>query len=154
MKGAISLNGQNFYTDMSVVFKAIQNKQANYNWLISHFECNHYPVDILKQAYIWVSGEELTKMIEENNIQFIWGVFSGFEKAISLEEVMQSELPFADGYLGFWKEKISIQHQLASIEIVPWDSSLVLFISKMEELTALFKENFPNSIDLEEYNTN
>lgn len=51
MKGAISLNVQNFYTDMSVVFKAIQNKQANYNWLISHFECNHYPVDILKHIF-------------------------------------------------------------------------------------------------------
>ncbi|PZF90316.1 hypothetical protein C1903_03930 [Listeria ivanovii] len=154
MKAAISINDQKFYTDMKKAFEAIQNKQANYNWLISNFECNCYPAGIPEQEYIWITGEELTKVIAANDIQFIWGVFSGFKKNISLEEILESELPIADGYAGFWKEAISIQHKLASIEIVPWDSTLVLFISKAEELTTLFKENFPNSKDLAEYNGN
>ena len=53
---------------------------------------------------------------------------------------------------GFWKEKPSIQHPLARIELVAWDSGLTLFISKDEDLVNRFRNAFPLSRDLEEDN--
>ena len=53
---------------------------------------------------------------------------------------------------GFWKEKPSIQHPLARIELVAWDSGLTLFISKDEDIVNRFRNAFPLSRDLEEYN--
>ena len=48
---------------------------------------------------------------------------------------------------------ISIQHPLASVELVAWDSSCTLLISKEERHVKAFREAFPLSEDLKEYNT-
>ena len=39
------------------------------------------------------------------------------------------------GYDGFWKNPVSIQHPLAELEIVAWDSTLTLLISRMKPLS-------------------
>lgn len=83
----------------------------------------------------------------------VWAVLSGFEKHITLSEVLQYPAPFADGYCGFWKNPISIQHPLAAIEIVAWDSELTLFISRNEALVEDFLKFFPLSKDLSIYNS-
>ena len=49
-------------------------------------------------------------------------------------------------------QKISIQHPLATVELVAWDSSLTLFISKEDTLVEKFRSEFPLSVDLEAYN--
>ena len=49
-------------------------------------------------------------------------------------------------------EQSGIQHPLAEIEIVAWDSSCTLFMSKNEGLAEAFMEAFPMSEDLERYN--
>lgn len=76
----------------------------------------------------------------------------GFEKHITLEEVKRYDLPYADGYRGFWEENISIQHPLATVELVAWDSGCTLFISKDDEMVNKFRREFPLSVDLEMYN--
>ncbi len=65
---------------------------------------------------------------------------------------MKYPLPYADGYKGFWKRPISLQHPLAEMEIVPWDSSLILLISKDDKIVNDFKSSCPLSKDLENYN--
>ena len=37
--GAINEKGERWYTQMGRVFDAIQNKQTEYNWLITDVEC-------------------------------------------------------------------------------------------------------------------
>jgi len=76
---------------------------------------------------------------------------SGFEKNIDLEEVLKFPLPDAQEYEGFWKNPVSIQHPLASIEIVPWDSTLTLVISKENKIVSDFKKHYPLSEDLASY---
>lgn len=56
--------------------------------------------------------------MKQEDFQWIWGVLSGFEKHIELDDVLRSELPYADGYAGFWKNPVTIQHPLADVEIV------------------------------------
>ena len=88
-----------------------------------------------------------------DNFQRIWAVFSGFEKMYSKDDVIEYKLPFADGYDGFWHDNFSIQHPLASVELVAWDSSCTLLISRNESIVNDFKKAFPLSEDLREYNT-
>ena len=82
--GAISRNDEKYYTYLKKVFEAIDNRQNDYNWLITNCEC--YPhnreIDDLfhNSEYCWISGEELTKIISKDDFQWVWGMLSGFEK--------------------------------------------------------------------------
>ncbi len=135
----------------------MDNFQKKYNWLIS--DCEACPKRLghdirIHQSgeYAWISGEELTNIIKRDDFQWIWAVFSGFEKNITLEEVKKYDLPSADGYGGFWSENVSIQHPLATVEMVAWDSGCTLFISKDDLLVNKFRSAFPLSVDLEMHN--
>jgi len=153
--GAILEKGEKFYTFLDRVFEAIENKQDDYNWLITDCDLNVY-IPRFSEAYgdkyCWIDGKELAKIVREEKIQWIFAVLSGFKKDIPLEEVLKYPLPFADGYHGFWENPISLQHPLAAVEIVPWDSTLTLLISKNAEIVDSFRRNFPLSDDLYEYN--
>ena len=151
--GAINEKGEKFYTYMKKVFSAINDRQKDYNWLITNFE--GYPnnteiAEKLNKEYTWLSGDELTKIVETEDFQWIWAVLSGFDKNISLEDVLKYDLPYADGYTGFWERPITIQNPLASIEIVPWDSSLTLIFSTDCEIVEDFKKAFPYSENIED----
>lgn len=71
---------------------------------------------------------------------------------IRLDDILKYDLPTADCNTRFWKNPISIQNPLASVEIVPWDSSLTLIISKDDNIVNNFLKNLPLSKNLEDYN--
>lgn len=153
--GAIIEQGEKYYTDLGKVFRAIENEQINYNWLIT--DCVCYPQNgetdnLLAKEYCWLTGEELTEIVEQESFQWIWAVLSGFSKDIPLSEVLKYPLPYADGYEDFWKNPISMQSPLASIEIVPWDSSLALIFSDKKSMIDNFMKEFPLSQNLALYN--
>lgn len=170
--GVIDKESSRYYTYLKAVFDAIENKQVEYNWLITATEIVAHssrldalntsvhwkdedgkPIAIPAPDYYFLSGEELTKIITEDDSQWIWGVLSGFEKSIPLDEILKYPLPKADGYEGFWKNPPTIQNALASMEIVPWDSSCVLLLSTKGEIVEKFKRAFPNSRELSVYNS-
>lgn len=155
MKGVILNNGEKFYTDLKNVFKAINNLQLNYNWLLTNCECypqNKKYAEILSKKFCWLSGEELTEMVNNENFQWIWVVLSGFTKDIIFDDVDKHKLPVADGNERFWQNPVIIQHPLASVEIVSWDGCLTLLISNEAKIVDLFRSNFKLSKDLEIYN--
>ena len=170
--GVIDTESNRYYTKLKAVSDAIGNIQVEYNWLITGTEIVAHsdkldalntgvhwkyedgkPIAIPAPDYYFLSGEELTTIITEDDSQWIWGVLSGFEKSVSLEDILKYPLPEADGYKGFWENPPSIQHPLASTEIVPWDSSLILILSKNKEIVEKYKKAFPKSQDLREYNS-
>jgi len=61
-------------------------------------------------------------------------------------------LPYTDGYEGFWKNPINLQHPLAEVEIVAFDSKCTLFISKKNNIIKKIASFYPQSKDLEKYN--
>lgn len=152
--GAINEKNEAWYTRMSRVFDAIENRQILYNWLIT--DMDGVPAGLERlcggKSYCWLTGEELTELVRREDEQWVWAVLSGFSKEVPKEQVLQHPLPYADGYEGFWKMPLSIQHPLAQLEIVPWDSSLTLFLSRQPELVEHFRRFFPFSEDLGEYN--
>lgn len=152
--GAINEKGEAWYTKMGKVFDAIQNRQLKYHWLITDMDCvPHKIMDYCDgKEYCWITGEELTQIVRENDDQWVWAVLSGFEKHVPLEEVLRYPLPYANGYKGFWVNPPSIQHPLAVIEIVPWDSSLTLLFSKEKAAVEDFLRACPMSKNLSQYN--
>lgn len=152
--GAINEKDKYGHTLMGRVFDAINNKQMEYNWFITDTECllDRIEACYTDQGYCWLTGEELSKIVREDDGQWIWAVLSGFSKDISLAEILQYPQPYANEYEGFWQNPLSIQHPLATIEIVPWDSSLTLFLSKRADLVEDFLHFFPSSENLLVYN--
>lgn len=155
MKGVIIDKGDRYFTFLKNLFVSIGNVQKEYNWLITGHEC--YPQNMeyakkLSGEYCWITGDELTNMVENENFQWIWGVFSAFPKNISQQEVLKSKLPYADGNTGLWQNPVSIQHPLAEMEIVAWDSSMTVIISKNDDIIEKLIESRPWAEDLEKYN--
>ena len=152
--GAINEKGEKYYTYLKKVFDAIDNKQKEYNWLITDCECypnNQKTEELLNKEYCWISGEELTEIVNQEDFQWIWAVLSGFDKNIELSEVLKYDLPYVNEYEGFWNKPLTLQHPLSKIEIVPCDSSLTLFLSKDKKLVNSFMSSFPYSENLEDY---
>lgn len=156
-----------YYTYLGSIFEAIQNRQFDYNWLLTDLELNWMPDDFLsyfedyeikkgpwdRDNKYWVSGNQLTCLIKINKIQFIWGVISGFKKTEEIDIKNLSVIPFADGNPGFWKLGATVQHPKADIEIVCWDSGLTLLISKDQSIVKSFMDFFKDARDLDEFNS-
>ncbi|MCT4607513.1 MAG: hypothetical protein N4A64_15665 [Marinisporobacter sp.] len=138
----------NGFTDMRVIFQALDGLQRNYNWLITDIEC--YPeVEEIKEG-TFISGDELTKIVNREDIQFIWTVFSGFYKNIEIDSNNLGIVPYISDNYGFWSD-VSIQHPQATVEIDCCDSSYVAFLSREELVSKKFKEYFNEAISLDEY---
>ena len=153
--GVIDEKIESGYTQMGKVFDAINNKQIDYNWLIT--DIDSVPEKIHEccngKNYCWLTGVELTRIVSTDSSQWIWAVLSGFEKSVNLSEILNHSQPYADGYKGFWSNPLSIQHPLASIELVAWDGCCTLLISNNYTLIENFKNIFSLSEDLLKYNT-
>lgn len=152
--GAINAKGEKYYTNLKDVFDAINNKQLEYNWLITDCDCNSNSPRIIQlenNKYSWITGEELTDIVTNEEFQWAWAVLSAFDKSVALNEVLEYDLPYADGYRGFWEKPLTMQHPLSRIEIVPWDSSLTLIFSENKEVVDNFRKFYHQSQDLEEH---
>ena len=90
-------------------------------------------------------------MIEEENFQWIWAVLTGFNKNISKDDVLKYKLPKANGNQKIWLNPVNLQIPIASIEIIAWDSSLTVIISKEDKIVDQFLEYFKLAKDLEKY---
>ena len=154
MKGIIIDDEIRKYSYLKSVIEALDGEQNKYNWLITEIDYapTNNELEALKKPYTWISGEELTNRVNEDDGFWIWGVFSGFDKSISKKEVLKYELPEADGYKGFWQKELTIQHPLASVELVEWDGGLFLAITEDDKIISGLKKAFPSSRDLLEYN--
>ena len=151
MKRYISEKEDKYYTHMLKILNAIGGRNLDYNWLITDIEAypqkSNYEIDenlykLLKDKnYVFISNNDLLDILEKNDFQWIWGVFSAIPKQYSEEEILEYELPYADGNEYIYKDdSFIIQHPLADIEIVAFDSSLVHIVAKDDEIADKFKE--------------
>ena len=151
----LNTNQMPYHTDLKSIFKAFSGRQNEFNWLIKDIELNNIngkPINrILNKDIIWIPGEDLTEFINEHEIQFIWGVFSGFNKDIIIDLENLEVYPYADGYPHLRDEDIKIQHPLAIVEIVCVDGGFTLLLSKDDNLSKSFRDYFIDAQDLNEY---
>ena len=145
-------------TDLRLVFEAFGGRQREYNWLLTDLELNRYPPGLpylpeaRSSATRWLSGTALSEIVETQEVQFIWGVVSGFPLSTAADAVVRISHPYADGNVALWAPGVSIQHPLAEVEIVCWDASATLLLSRDDDLTERFRRFFPEAVDLDQHN--
>ena len=144
----------NYFTNLQDIFSVIEGTQNKYNWLITDYECNIYPSKKIpfNKEIVFLEGEKLSEIVTNYKIQFIWGVISGFKKDIALDNILEYPLPYVNENEEIWSTNICTQNPLADIEIIAWDSTLAIVISKDEEVIEMIKKFYPNAKDLLEYN--
>ncbi|CAD5903180.1 DUF2691 domain-containing protein [Carnobacterium maltaromaticum] len=154
MEGLLIKDEKKEFARLQNIFTALNGEQLKYNWLITEIDYAQVnnEVSLLSQPYTWISGEELTERAKLDNGFWVWGVFSGFSKEIDKEEILKFELPYADGYTGFWENPLTVQHPLASIEFVEWDGTLFLAITNDQKILMDLKTVFPTARNLIDYN--
>ncbi len=127
------------------IFDALEGLQREWNWLITDWEC--FPQTdrfrrLLTGEACWLSGGELDALVQEEDVQWIWGVFSAFRPGVKREEALRF-LPRVRDNAPFWSAPPVIQHPLAEIELIACDSSAVLLLSRGEEPVRRFLRAFP-----------
>lgn len=149
------------YTNIALVFQAFGGRQKEFNWLITNFEGHGVDdkswgtrlpdIAFGKEPKI-VNGSVLTEIVEQIDIQFIWGNLSGFASDVTLDVSQLEIVPWADGNRMFWSANVAPQHPQAMVEMVCFDSSLTLLLSKDNDLSRRFRAFFPESVDLDQHN--
>lgn len=157
-----------FYTDLGRIFNALGGRHAEFNWLITdleymncdgmelppEFTCHFGSTTYEFPEIVWLSGERLSEIVGGFSLQFLWAVLSGFEPQIDIDPNNLEVHPFANGNSKLWRPGVGIQHPRASVEIICWDSSCTLLLSKDTDLSRRFREYFPGACDLDSYNRN
>ena len=149
-----------YHTDLGVVFRALGGAQRDFDWVLTDLEVIGElgpalaPLaDLERQGALCLTGDALTAAVEEGEpLQFAWGVLSGFAPGGAPAAEALDPYPYADGNPALWQPGVTLQHPAARLEIVCWDSSATLLLSREPELARRFREYFPEAVDLEAYN--
>ncbi len=146
-----------YFTDLRLVFQAIGGRQLEFNWLITDldFACLDHDKSSLPFSGPephWITGADLTKIVESFELQFVWAVLSGFPVSVALDLNGLEVKPYADMNRGFWVAQPQIQHPLADVEIVCWDASATLLFCRDPMIGESFRRFFPEAVDLPTYN--
>ncbi|SFH57521.1 hypothetical protein SAMN04487776_13212 [Priestia megaterium] len=154
---------ESFY-DLKEILSSFNNLHEKYNWLLTDLDGSFpgkyldYFIDYriynngMNGNTFWITGKKLTELANKEDIYFIWGIFSAFNKKETINLDMLKEEPYADGNPNFWIETPAIQHPKAITELVFWDSSLILLLSKDKEMSKNLRNKFKKWKDLNEYN--
>lgn len=158
MKRCVSVREENGYIMMLKVINSIGGRSLNYNWLITDIEA--YPQKsgremddelysyLNEKDYVFISNSDLVDILKKNDFQWIWGVFSAIPNIYSLDDVLKYELPYAEDNRDIYLDNnFIIQHPLAEIEIVAFDSSGMHIVAKDDEICERFKRMFNKSKD-------
>ena len=123
-------------------------------WLISDIEA--YPTKdkykgIIENSYLLMSTNELVKMLEEDDFQWIWAVFSAIPSRYQKEDILKFDLPYVDnceeGKYNPHTDEPKLQHPYAEFEIYAVDSSYMFMISNNEALISQFQKCYPKYIE-------
>ncbi|MBC1253510.1 hypothetical protein HB956_12520 [Listeria welshimeri] len=144
-----------YFTNMSEVFNLLPVEELNCMWLVSSYECNIYPFEPIpfEKEYVWMKGTELKEILNQEEVMFIWGNFTSYPSNTKLKDILKYPIPFADGNSDLWKKDVHLSNPLSNTELISWDSSIFLALSKNTTLIEELKDNYPDSEDLSTYNS-
>lgn len=117
-------------------------------WWLDARDESEGPFELGGDGPFWFTGDELTNLVAEKEIQFIWGVLSGFPHSVTLDLEQLDITPtiWEDRDLADFPEFGGrIQHPLAEIEIVCVDSSFMRLCSRDRSISERFRRYFPEA---------
>ena len=135
-----------FFTDMRATLQALGIAASDFDWYLSDLETNYHGDDFSPQDQ-WISGHELQRLLERNEIQFIWAVFSAVPVG-NRPTVLAA--PYIEGNPGFWAgSEVKPQLPGAVFEIACWDSSATILVDLPAEAEARFLAAYPETDTLQ-----
>lgn len=147
-----------YFTDLRPVFRAVGDRQREFDWLVTDLDYGWLevrdgrPMPFSEPGPHWLTGDELSRLVAGYEMQFVWAVLSGFPPNVVLDPARLEVVPYAEGNAGLWVTQPRIQHPLAEIEIVCWDSTSTLLLCKDRSIGESFRRYFPEAVDLAECN--
>lgn len=79
-----------YHTFLGRVFDALEDRQRGYHFLLMEVEA--YPetpdFQFVNQVPVWIPGEELTRMIRQEDFQWVWGALLAFSTSCSKEQIL------------------------------------------------------------------
>ena len=144
-----------WHTDIKLIFDALEGRQREFNWLITEHECYCWQLekDIFSENIVLLSGDELTDIVTNNDIQFVWGILSAFDKSTDIDINNLSIIPTFNGKWKYVGDDVHTQHPLAIVEIVCVDSSYTIFLSKDKDLSDKLLKYYSDAQDLHQWNS-
>ena len=146
----ISTDERDYYTHMLEILEAL-NLPDNFLCLttdVDHNLLNYDYAQIFNEEYHLFTVSELLRILREEDFQWNWGMLSIFEPKYAKEDILKYELPFVfDGNSDLFLEYPVLQHPLSFVEIAAFDSSYVIFTTKVHGYIDIFKKLFPKAIE-------
>ena len=151
MKRLISTKDFQYYTMLKKILFDLDLANKEYWWLICDFEAHPSKKEtedfLYKEDYVLIKTSDLLKMLEEDDFQWIWAVFSVIPISYTEEEILNYELPHLqiidDGEYNPYIDTPKLQHPLAEFELYAEDSSSMFLITDKEVLLNKFKKAYP-----------
>ena len=155
MEKVISTKDFKYYTMLRKVIFDLELADKEYWWLISDIEAyprkDKYQESIYNEDYLLIRTSDLIKMLDEDDFQWVWAVFSVIPFSYTKEEILNYELPrlqyIEEGEYNPYTDTPKLQHPLAEFELYAEDSSSMFLISDNEELLRRFKKAYPKFIE-------
>ena len=152
MERVISRKAFTCYTKLKKILSDLELENKEYWWLISDIVAyptkKEYDEMLYKDDYLLITTSELVKMVNDEDFQWIWAVFSVIPIKYSKEEILKYDLPylqfFDEGQYNPYTDTPKLQHPLAEFELYAEDSSSMFLISDDVELLNKFKQAYPN----------
>ena len=155
MERVISRKDFKYYTMLKHILFDLELANKECWWLISDIEA--YPSKkeheemIYREDYLLISTSELVKILEDDNFQWVWAVFSVIPFHYNKEDILSFELPYLQdittGKYNPYIDTPKLQHPLAEFEIYAVDSSYMFLISDNKELLTRFKRCYPQFME-------
>ena len=151
MQKLISKKDFKFYTMLKQVILDLELTNKEYWWLISDIEAypnkKEYEELINKDDFVLLTTSELVKMINDDDFQWIWAVFSVIPLKYNIEDILKYDLPYCYSYFDQeynpFDDNPKIQHPLAEFELYAVDSTYMFIVTEDVELIERFKKCYP-----------
>ncbi|MGE5371597.1 MAG: hypothetical protein ACM3QZ_06360 [Solirubrobacterales bacterium] len=158
-------------TDVKKVFQALDGSQNGYNWLITGHAFTVLPqeqpdgsmervlgrtmnwgaMELFQNPTVWISGEELSEMIDEYPLQFVTGVFAAFPNGSTFNPWMLDSAPAGGADELVAAREPRIRYPEAEIEIICDNMNRTVFLTKDVDSAKRFRALFPAALDLRDY---
>ena len=143
-----------YLTFMRDVLANLQLDDREYLWLISDIDAypkkQEYYQLIANTSHILLTTKELVDMLDQDDFQWVWAVFSAIPTQYTAEDILNCKLPhiefFNDGDYNPYDDEPKLQHPYAELEIYCSESGLAL-VSDDDILIDRFRHSYPNYTD-------
>ena len=156
MKRLFSKYDCKFYTYFKQVLYNLDLADKDYLWVISDMEAVTTSDELCERMdtneySILYTTKELLELLEIDDAQWIWGVFSAIPAKYANEDLLDVDLPyiqfFEEGKYNPVDDEPKLQHPFAEFEIYSVDSSFMFMIADDDNIVDKFKKAYPKYIE-------